>query len=143
VSKDAGGARRPGVFRWLWYAVTGRLDPRYRDWAFRDLTCRTWPLRHLARLIVLVAPVAVVLVLVLPGPLSVRVTAAVTGAVIGLLYSFVFLHESSDRRAVKLGYPRGAAGQARKERQQADEIAREADAYLRARQRPRRGHRLW
>ena len=105
--------RRPGVGRWLWYAVTGRLKPRYHAWAFRDLTCRTWPIRHLGRLLVPVVPVAALLIVLLPGPMSVRVTAAVTGMVIGLLYSFVFLHESTDRRAVKLGYPSGAVEAAR------------------------------
>jgi membrane associated rhomboid family serine protease len=96
--------------------VTGRLAPRYHAWAFRDLTCRTWPIRHLARLLVLAVPVAALLVVVLPGEMSVRVTAAVTGMVIGVLYSFVFLHDSTDRRAVKLGYPSGAAEAARQRR---------------------------
>jgi membrane associated rhomboid family serine protease len=116
VSKDLSGPHRPGVGRWLWYAITGRLEPRFREWAFQDLTCRTWPVRHLARLVVLVAPVTAALIGLLPGPLSVRVTAAVMGAVIGLLYSFVFLHDSTDRRAVKLGYPSGAAQRAREAR---------------------------
>jgi len=104
------------VGRWLWYALTGRLIPRYHAWAFRDLTCRTWPLRHLARLLVPAVPVAALLIVLLPGPMSVRITAAVTGMVIGLLYSFVFLHESTDRRAVKLGYPSGAVEAARRDR---------------------------
>lgn len=108
--------RRPGAGRWLWYAVTGRLAPRYHAWAFRDLTCRTWPLRHLGRLLVLAVPVAALLVVALPGDMSTRVTAAVTGMVVGLLYSFVFLHESTDRRAGKLGYPSGAVEAARRER---------------------------
>jgi membrane associated rhomboid family serine protease len=108
--------RRPGVGRWLWYAVTGRLAPRYHAWAFRDLTCRTWPIRHLARLLVLAVPVAALLIVVLPGAMSIRVTAAVTGMVIGVLYSFVFLHDSTDRRAVKLGYTSGAAEAARQRR---------------------------
>lgn len=104
--------------RWLWYALTGRLVPPHHAWAFHDLTCRTWPLRHLARLLVPAIPVAALLVLILPGSMPVRVTAAVTGMVIGLLYSFVFLHESTDRRAVKLGYPSGAVEAARQSRKQ-------------------------
>ncbi|MGQ0482784.1 MAG: DUF5313 family protein [Pseudonocardia sp.] len=136
--------RRPGIGRWLWYAVSGRLDPRYREWAFRDLTCRTWPLRHLARLVVPALPVAAGLVAVLPGPLSVRLTATVTGVVIGLLYSFVFLHESTERRALKLGYPPGAAQAARDERREADELARDTERFLRDRsRRPGRWSRWW
>ncbi|MDQ2708430.1 MAG: DUF5313 domain-containing protein [Actinomycetota bacterium] len=121
--------RRPWVSAWLWYAVTGRLNQRYHEWAFRDLTCRTWPLRHLARLLVPAVPVAVGLVLVLPGAMSVRVSAAVTGMVIGLLYSFVFLHDSTDRRAVKLGYPSGAAEAAREERLASRDLARVAKRF--------------
>jgi hypothetical protein len=134
---------RPGPARWLWWSLSGRLDPRFRDWAFHDLTCRTWPLRHLARLVVPAVPVAAALIAVLPGPLSVRVTATVTGVVIGLLYSFVFLHESSERRAVKLGFAPGAADRARRDRVAEHDLAREAERFLRDRQPPPRWRRWW
>jgi hypothetical protein len=107
---------RPGALRWLWYSLTGRLDPRYREWAFYDLTTRTWPLRHLARLIVPLVPAVALLFAVLPGPYWVRAMAVGAGGLIGLLYSFVFLHESTDRRAIKLGYPSGAVEAARAQR---------------------------
>ena len=68
---------RPGPLRWFRYAVGGRLPVRYRPWVLHDLTCRTWPLRHLARLPAQLAPVTIVLVLLLPGPLWIRVMAAV------------------------------------------------------------------
>jgi hypothetical protein len=67
---------RPGPLRWYWYAVGGRLPDRYRRWVLHDLTCRTWPLRHLARLVAQLAPVAIVLVLLLPGHLWIRVMGA-------------------------------------------------------------------
>lgn len=123
--------KRPGPHRWLWYALTGRLDPRFREWAFRDLTARTWPLRHLARLLVWAVPVVLLLLLMLPGQMSVRVTAALTGMVIGVLYSFVFLHESTERRAVKLGYRPGAAEEARRQRAARDELARDLRRFER------------
>ena len=85
---------RPGPLRWFWYAVGGRLPARYRSWVLHDLTCRTWPLRHLARLVAQLAPVAVVLVLLLPGPLWIRVMGALGGSLVGLFYSFVFLYEA-------------------------------------------------
>jgi hypothetical protein len=119
------------VGRWLWYALTGRLAPRYRDWAFRDLTCRTWPLRHLARLLVPLVPVAAVLVVVLPGPWSVRVTAVAMGMVIGLLFTFVFLDESTERRAARLGYPSGALEAARAQRRATRSLARIARRFHR------------
>jgi hypothetical protein len=108
--------RRPGVGRWLWYAVSGKLPWRYRDWVLYDLTTSTWPLRHLARLLVPLVPVAVVLTVTLPGPLSLRLAAVVVGSVVGLAYTFVFLDDSTDRRAVKFGYPSGTAEAMRRRR---------------------------
>ena len=98
---------RPGPLRWLWYAVGGRLPACYRPWVLHDLTCRTWPLRHLARLLAQLAPVTIVLLLLLPGPLWIRVMAAVGGSLVGLFYSFVFLYEATEGRAAKAGYPHG------------------------------------
>ena len=125
--------RRPGPLRWLWYALTGRLAPAYRDWALNDLTCRTWPLRHLARLAVPLVPIAVALVLVLPGPMSVRVSAVGFGSVVGLLYSFVFLHDSTERRAVKLGFPAGTPERVRAHRREGGTLSAEAEDFMRRR----------
>lgn len=107
---------RPGPVRWLWYALTGRLPPRYREWVLYDLTCPTWPLRHLARLLVPLAPLAGVLIAVLPGPLGVRATGVAIGSVVGLLFTFVFLEDSTDRRATKFGYPSGTPRAVREHR---------------------------
>jgi hypothetical protein len=108
--------RRPGVLRWLWYALTGRLPIGYRGWVLYDLTCGTWPLRHLARLLVPLVPVAAVLTILLPGAWSIRITAALMGSAIGLLFTFAFLDEATDRRAVRFGYPSGTAARVRKQR---------------------------
>ncbi len=89
-------------------------------------------------------PVAAALIAALPGPLSVRLTATIIGVVVGLLYSFVFLHESTERRASRLGYPPGAAGTAREQRQAADVLARDAERFLRERSgRPGRWRQWW
>ena len=108
--------RRPGPLHWFWYALGGRLPVRYRPWVLHDLTCRTWPLRHLARLVAQLAPVAIVLVILLPGPLWIRVMGAVGGSLVGLLYSFVFLYEATEARATKAGYPHGTLNEIRNER---------------------------
>jgi hypothetical protein len=79
--------------------------------------CRTWPLRHLARLVAQLAPVAIVLVLLLPGPLWIRVMGALGGSLVGLFYSFVFLYEATEGRATKAGYPHGTLHEVRNERQ--------------------------
>jgi Family of unknown function (DUF5313) len=116
--------RRPGSLRWLWYAISGRLPTTYRDWVLYDLTCPTWPLRHLARLLVPLVPVAIALIVLLPGPLTIRATAVIMGSVVGLLYTFVFLHDSTDRRATKFGYPSGTA-QAVRDQRARDQRARD------------------
>ena len=132
---------RPGPLRWLWYAVGGRLPACYRPWVLHDLTCRTWPLRHLARLLAQLAPVTIVLVLLLPGPLWIRVMAAVGGSLVGLLYSFVFLYEATEGRAAKAGYPHGTLHEVRNERHTERALRRAADDFDRAWHHER--HHLW
>lgn len=129
----ARSTRRPGPIRWLWYAFGGRLPGEYREWVLHDLTSPTWPLRHLARLLTQLAPVAVVLVAVLPGPLWVRVMGVVGGSVVGLLYSYVFLYEATERRAAKAGYPPGTLRVVREERQAGRALGRAAEDF----------HRTW
>jgi Flp pilus assembly protein TadB len=129
---------RPGPIRWLWYAFGGRLPSEYRGWVLHDLTCLGWPLRHLIRLFTQLAPIAIVLVAVLPGPLWVRVMAVVGGSVVGLLYSFVFLYEATERRATKAGYPHGTLQLVREERRAGRELKRAADEFERAWRRRRR-----
>jgi Family of unknown function (DUF5313) len=125
--------RRPDPIRWFWYALGGRLPGWCREWVLHDLTCRTWPLRHLARLLTQLAPVAAVLIAVLPGPLWVRVMGAVGGSVVGLLYSYVFLYEATERRAAKAGYPPGTLRVVREERQADRALGRAAEDF----------HRTW
>jgi hypothetical protein len=123
---------RPGPLRWFWYAIGGRLPVCYRPWVLHDLTCRTWPLRHLARLLAQLAPVAIVLVLLLPGPLWVRVMGAIGGSLVGLAYSFVFLYEATEGRATKAGYPHGTLNEVRNERHTERALRRAAADFDRA-----------
>jgi Family of unknown function (DUF5313) len=99
---------RPGPLRWFWYAVGGRLPDRYRPWVLHDLTCRTWPLRHLARLVAQLAPVAIVLVLLLPGPLWIRVMGALEDR-----WSGCSTPSSSSTKRPRDGQPRPATPMAR------------------------------
>jgi Family of unknown function (DUF5313) len=127
---------RPGPLRWFWYALGGRLPTGYREWVLHDLTCRTWPLRHLARLLTQLAPVAVLLVVALPGPLWIRVMGAVGGSLIGLLYSFVFLYEATESRAVKTGYPAGTLQAIRNDRHAEQALQRATADFERTSDRP-------
>jgi Family of unknown function (DUF5313) len=132
---------RPGPLGWFWYAVGGRLPDCYRAWVLHDLTCRTWPLRHLARLVAQLALVVIVLLLLLPGPLWIRVMGAVGGSLVGLLHSFVFLYEATEGRAAKAGYPHGTLQEVRNEDHTERALRRAAPDLDSAGYQER--HRLW
>ncbi|MDT7667156.1 MAG: hypothetical protein QOD04_6712 [Pseudonocardiales bacterium] len=120
--------RRPGPARWLWYAVGGGLPPRYREWVFQDATRDGWRPRQFVRSFVQMVPVAVPVLLLVPGPLWIRLAAILLGWLVGLQYALYFLDESVERRVLKAGYPVGAA-QAARNALHADERAAAAARY--------------
>ncbi|MDT4927146.1 MAG: hypothetical protein QOF92_13, partial [Pseudonocardiales bacterium] len=80
---------RPGPLRWLWYALGGRLAPRFNEWVLHDTTGSTWVVRHVARsLVQLSIPVAAVL-LFLPAPLGLRVLTALAAGGSAMMYMIV------------------------------------------------------
>lgn len=101
--------RRPDPFRWVLYAYGAGLPAPMRRWVLHDVTAGTWLLRHVVRAVVQIVPVAVLLALLLPGDATVRTAAIVMGAVMGLLYSTVFVEAATEHRAIKAGYPEGYA----------------------------------
>ena len=98
---------RPNPLRWLWYAFGGGLPARHAPWVLHDTTCRTWWARHIARVIVQAAPIIAAIIVFVPGPLSLRVMTAAAGAVMGLIYGIAYMHETTEHRLVKAGYPPG------------------------------------
>ena len=80
-----------------------------------DTTGPTWIVRHVARAVVQMLPV-VVLCLFVPVPLSYRLSAAVGGLLLGLLFSVAFMTETIEHRVTKAGYPPGTAARLRAER---------------------------
>jgi Family of unknown function (DUF5313) len=133
VHMDAGQRRRPGPVRWLLYAFGRKLPVEYRSWVLHDLTTTTWPARQLLRSLIQVLPFGLVLVLALPVEPWVRITAVLGGSLVGMIYAFAFLYETTEHRALKAGYPRGYLKQVR-EAAHADE---RAAAQLRYEQRYR------
>ena len=135
---------RPGPLRWLWYAQGGSLPPRYREWVLRDLTTSGWRWRQVLRSLVQASPVAVVVLLVVPGPLWVRLLAVGGGVFVALIYVVAFLDESTEHRALKAGYPRGRA-QAVRDAARAPErdaaARRYAERYRRSAESPTDGDR--
>lgn len=120
--------RRPGPLRWLWYAAGGRLPDRYRSWVLHDTTCRTWHLRHLVRTAAILTVLSGPIVLVVPGPLWLRLTALLLGWLVSLQYSLFVMEESVEHRVLKAGYPAGTA-RATRERATAEVRAEAARRY--------------
>ena len=120
------GSERPNPAQWLWYALGGGLPRRLSPWVLADTTGRTWIWRHYARALVQLFPVVVLCVLLPPVPLAYRVSAAVGGLLIGLLFSTAFMTETIEHRAVKAGYPPGTAGRLRAERAERDRVERKS-----------------
>lgn len=120
------GSERPNPGQWLWYALGGGLPRRLSPWVLADTTRRTWIWRHYARALVQLFPVVVLCVLVPPVPLAYRISAALGGLLIGLLFSTAFMTETIEHRARKAGYPPGTAGRLREERAERDRVERRA-----------------
>ncbi|MCZ2819763.1 DUF5313 family protein [Modestobacter sp. VKM Ac-2977] len=100
---------RPGVLRWLWYAMGGGLPERHRSWVLHDTTTASWGWRHVLRAAVQMAvPIALVLLLV-PGPFWIRGMTALGGLLLGLIFSFAYMTETTENRVKKAGYPVGTA----------------------------------
>lgn len=100
---------RPGALRWLWYAMGGALPERHSSWVLHDTTTASWVHRHVLRALVQMAvPIALVLLLV-PGPFWIRGMTALGGLLLGLIFSFAYMTETTENRVKKAGYPVGTA----------------------------------
>ena len=70
----------------------------------RDTTCSTWVLRYFALILAAVSlPVAAVAIF-LPAEGSVRAWTAVTAGLCAVLFTSVWINESTDHRLVQAGY---------------------------------------
>jgi hypothetical protein len=89
-----------------------------------DTTGRTWIVRHLLRAVVQVLPVIALCLLVPPVPLAYRLSAAIGGLLLGLMFSIAFMTETIEHRVAKAGYPAGTAARLRSERQERERVER-------------------
>jgi hypothetical protein len=104
-----GELHRPGVLRWLWYAMGGGLPQRHSAWVLHDTTTGSWGVRHVLRAVVQMSvPIALVLLLV-PGPFWIRGMAALGGLLLGLIFSIAYMTETTENRVKKAGYRTGTA----------------------------------
>ena len=115
---------RPNPVQWIWYALGGGLPRRLSPWVLADTTGRTWIVRHLVRAVVQVLPVIALCLLVPPVPLAYRLSAAVGGLLLGLMFSIAFMTETIEHRAAKAGYPPGTAARVRAERAERERVER-------------------
>lgn len=88
---------------------------RYREWVMHDVTCRTWALRHVARSLVQVTPVAILLLVVL-GSSWITYLGIAAGADMALIYSVAYIEETGEHRLAKHGYPVGIGREVRMQR---------------------------
>jgi len=114
--------KRPHPAQWLWYAAGGRLPSRLSAWVLHDVTARTWVLRHAARSVALLTPVAAACLL-FPGPLGLRLAMALLVLIVGAYFSLSYVEESCELRAVKHGHAPGTAKAVRDARTEVAEAA--------------------
>jgi len=118
--------QRPGPLQWVWYALGGGLPRELSPWVLADTTGRTWIVRHLTRSVVQMLPVVAICLLAVPVPLAYRLSAAVGGLLLGLMFSIAFMTETIEHRVAKAGYPAGTAARLRAERAERDRVERRA-----------------
>jgi hypothetical protein len=119
-----GQGSRPSPLQWLWYAYGGGLPRELSPWVLADTTGRRWWLRHLARAVVQLLPLVVACVVAVPVPLAYRLSAALGGLLIGLIFSVAFMTETTEHRVAKAGYESGTAARVREERAERERTER-------------------
>lgn len=84
-------------------------------------------LRHLARALTQLAPCC--LLVLLPGPLSIRLSAIALGLFVGLFYSFCLMGEACEHRSIKAGHAPGTARETRQLRKDVERAGRRGVGY--------------
>jgi hypothetical protein len=118
------GRTRPTVLQWLRYAYGGGLPRELSGWVLRDTTARGWVRRHLVRAVVQLLPLLVVCLVAVPSPLGYRISAAVGGLLLALMFSMSYIVETTEHRVVKAGYESGTAARLREERAERERAER-------------------
>lgn len=116
--------QRPNPAQWVWYALGGGLPRELSPWVLADTTGRSWIWRHLTRTVVQILPVLALCVAFVPVPLVYRLSAAVGGLMIALMFSIALMTETIEHRVLKAGYPPGTASRRRAERAERDRVER-------------------
>nr|WP_245589723.1 DUF5313 domain-containing protein [Amycolatopsis balhimycina] len=105
---------RPGVLRWIGYAVGVRLPVRYNEWARYDATSKHWRARYVLQRSVGIVPLCAVWLL-MPGPISLRLLAVLMAALVAYFYSCAYMEESVEHRLGRQGFPHNTGRRLRAE----------------------------
>ncbi|SFK87713.1 DUF5313 family protein [Geodermatophilus ruber] len=116
--------QRPTALQWLRYALGAGLPAELAPWVLADTTGPGWVRRHLLRAVVQLSPVLVLCLVVVPVPLSYRLSAAAGGLLLGLFFSVAFMTETTEHRVAKAGYRPGTAARLRAERTERERLER-------------------
>src|SRR5438552_16649043 len=95
---------RPGVLRWLGYAVGVRLPERYNDWARHNATSKHWRARYVLQRSVGIVPLCTVWLL-LPVSIWLRLSLVLMAALVAYFYSCAYMEESVEQRLGRQGFP--------------------------------------
>ena len=106
--------QRPGVVRWVGYAVGVRLPERYSEWVVHDSTSKHWRARHVLRSSVGIVPLCTFWLL-LPGPWPLLLSLVVMAALVAYFYSCAYMEESIEHRLARQGFPPGTGRRIRRE----------------------------
>jgi hypothetical protein len=96
---------RPNPLAWLMYAAWWPIPERHRGWVLYDTTCGTWVLRHLARLLALIAVPMLALAIWLPADGGIRALTCVTTGLCAILFPTLYVNEATDHRLHQAGWP--------------------------------------
>jgi hypothetical protein len=139
LARKVDGMRRPGPLLWLKYAFGGSLPPGYAEWVLHDTTAGTWVLRHIARVLVVIAvPVAAILIW-LPASIGLRGLTAFVCAACAVLLTAILSNDMTERRLHRAGYEWGLGERIRAQR--AGDAQRSANQRRRERIAARRQRR--
>jgi Family of unknown function (DUF5313) len=90
-------SRRPSAIQWVRYALGGRLPADLHGWVRHDLTDADWRLRQILR-VLLQAAIPIVVILVLPIPLTLRILMAALVLIGALSVGAAYGDELRERR---------------------------------------------
>ncbi|HEY5857864.1 MAG TPA: DUF5313 family protein [Aldersonia sp.] len=115
--------KRPNPIQWLGYAVGRTLPPSCQEWVRHDLTGRYAVPRHVLRSLVPFVPIFIAFVVLLPGPIWLRVSTVLLGVFLAVFYSVAYMNQNRAKRLAQHGLPSDLVSPEVRARREADREA--------------------